>query len=90
MLAGLVLLTAGALLNRAYLVELFAHRGAARRTEAGLDTTGQVRTERVVRRRAEPEGGAPDAKATPDAPRAPLGGERRAEPRGGDGPRRIR
>lgn len=107
-LAGLVLVTVGALLNRHFLAELFSNRGALRRSDAaaeGTPSAADPRTERVVRRRAVPEGLAPDHApapgAVPDAPPGPPGppvppappapgGERRAAPRGGDGPRRIR
>ena len=98
-LAGLILLTAGALLNRHYLRELFMHRGALSRTDEGLPLPG-TRTERVVRKPVVPEApasgtaGLPGAAGTPAAPGAPAAPtpvpERRAKPRGGDGPRRVR
>ena len=97
-LAGLLLLTAGALLNRHYLRELFSHRGALSRTEDGLPVQG-TRTERVVRKPMAPDTAAPGTQApgtqapgtpAPGTPAPATGKERRAKPRGGDGPRRVR
>ena len=88
-LAGVLLLSAGALLNRHYLRELFSHRGALSRTEEGVPAYG-TRTERVVRKPevpAVPETPVPGAPVPPaPTPRT----ERRTGPRGGDGPRRVR
>lgn len=87
-LAGLVLVTAGALLNRHYIAELFFNRGALSRTEDGHPAR-QARTERVVRRPVTGET-PPGEGVDPPGPKRPPGDERRTTPRGGDGPRRIR
>ena len=83
-LVGVVLLTAGSILNRHYLRELFSHRGALSRTDDGLPVQGSGRTERVVRRPMAPDSAVPDGAPPPHID------ERRAKPRGGEGPRRVR
>ena len=91
-LAGILLLTAGALLNRHYLRELFTNRGALSRTDDGLPIPG-ARTERVVRKPVAPDApvaGTPGTPGTTGTPAPPSRAERRAKPRGGDGPRRVR
>ena len=102
-LGGVLLVTAGALLNRHFLAELFSFRGALSRTDEGVvarPTGGPARTptpaagprlatrgERPARRPVVVEDVSDPTVATPLPKRPP---ERRASPRGGDGPPRPR
>jgi hypothetical protein len=84
-IAGLLLVTAGSLLNRHFIAELFSNRGALSRTDEGIRPGAETRTERVVRRAMRPDAGAVPASpsdvagppgaagtsATPDVPVTP-------------------
>lgn len=81
-LAGLLLVTAGALLNRHFIAELFTRRGALRRTEEGRPAERPAHEPPVIDAKPGPK--------PPGGPTPPPDRGRRPTPRGGDGPRRIR